>query len=68
MYPLYGLVDMRDSSRIRNEAIRVDLGDQLKLALDVINAAGQIRPLPALEEVGYLLARHLDGIESEPVG
>ena len=65
VYPLYGLVDMRNSSRIRNEAIRADLSDQLQLALDVINAAGQIRPLPALEEVGYLLARHLDGIESE---
>ena len=65
VYPLYGLVDMRNSSRIRNEAIRADLSEQLRLALDVINAAGQIRPLPALEEVGYLLARHLDGIESE---
>ena len=65
VYPLYGLVDMRDSSRIRNEAIRADLGEQLQLALDVINAAGQIRPLPALEEVGYRLAQHLDRIESE---
>jgi len=65
VYPLYGLVDFRDSSRIRNEAIRADLSDQLQLALDVINAAGQIRPLPALEEVGYRLARHLERIESE---
>ena len=65
VYPLYGLVDMRDSSRIRNEAIRADLGEQLQLALEVINAAGQIRPLPALEEVGYRLAQHLDRIESE---
>ena len=65
VYPLYGLVDMRDSSRIRNEAIRADLSEQLGLALDVINAAGQIRPLPALEEVGHLLARQLNGIESE---
>ena len=59
VYPLYGLVDMRDSSRIRNEAIRADLGEQLQMALEVINAAGQIRPLPALEEVGYRLAQHL---------
>ena len=65
VYPLYGLVDMRDSSRTRNEAIRADLREQLQLALDVINAAGQIRPLPALEEVGYRLAQHLDRIESE---
>ena len=65
VYPLYGLVDMRDSSRIRNEAIRGDLSEQLQLALDVINAAGQIRPLLALEEVGYRLAQHLDRIESE---
>ena len=65
VYPLYGLVDMRDSSRIRNEAIRADLGIQLQMALDVINAAGQIRPLPALEEVGYRLAQHLGDLESE---
>ncbi len=65
VYPLYGLVDMRNSSKIRNEAIREDLSEQLQLALDVINAAGQIRPLPALEEVGYRLAKHVDRIESE---
>ena len=65
VYPLYGLSDIRGSSRIRNEAIRADLSAQLQLALDVINAAGQIRPLPALEEVGYLLARHLDHIASD---
>ena len=65
VYPLYALVDMRDSSRIRNEAIRADLSQQLGLALDVINQAGQMRSLPALEEVEHLLTRHLDGIESE---
>ncbi|MCH8811554.1 MAG: GAF domain-containing protein [Gemmatimonadetes bacterium] len=65
VYPLYGLVDMRDSSRIRNEAIGADLGEQLQMALDVINAAGQIRPLPALEEVGYRLAQRIERIESE---
>ena len=64
VYPLYGLSDIRSSSRIRNEAIREDLREQLQLALDVINVAGQIQPLPALEEVGYLLTRHLDQIEA----
>ena len=65
LYPLYGLVDMRDSSRIRNEAIRADLGEQLQMALEVINAAGQIRPLPPLEEVGYRLAQQIEGLESQ---
>ena len=64
VYPLYALADIRDSSRTRNDAIRADLRQQLQLALDVINAAGQIRPLPALEEVGYVVARHIDQIES----
>ena len=64
VYPLYALADIRGSSTIRNEAIRADLSEQLRLALDVINAAGQIRPLPALEEVGYLIASHLEHIES----
>ena len=64
VYPLYALADIRGSSTIRNDAIRADLSEQLQLALDVINAAGQIRPLPALEEVGYLIASHLGRIES----
>jgi hypothetical protein len=64
VYPLYALADIRGSSTIRNEAIRADLSEQLQLALNVINAAGQIRPLPALEEVGYLVASHLESIES----
>jgi hypothetical protein len=65
VYPLYGLVDMRDSSRIRNDAIRADPGEQLQLALDVVNAAGQIRPLPVLEEMVFLLTRQLRRMESE---
>ena len=64
VYPLYALADIRNSSKTRNDAIRADLGDQLRLALDVINAAGQIRPLPVLEEVGYLVSKHLEQIES----
>ncbi|MGH2575461.1 MAG: GAF domain-containing protein, partial [Ignavibacteria bacterium] len=36
VYPLYGLSDIRDSSRYRNAAIQADLIDNLNMAKDVI--------------------------------
>jgi GAF domain-containing protein len=53
VYPLYGLSDLRGSSVHRAAAIQADLLAQLGLARDVLRAAHQARPLPALDELGY---------------
>jgi GAF domain-containing protein len=63
VYPLYGLADIRGSSVQRALAIQVDLLIQLRLAAAVVQAASQARPLPALDELGYRITKHIAQIE-----
>jgi hypothetical protein len=53
VYPLYGATDIRGSSEGRNTAIQADLSDHLSLALDVVKASGEAKPLPLLDELLY---------------
>lgn len=64
VYPLYGLSDIRDSSIQRNRAIQADLIEQLGLALSVIVEASSYQPLPALDELGFRIARFVQTIEA----
>jgi hypothetical protein len=57
VYPLYGVSDIRGSTMERNRAIQNDLTQHLKLALNVVTAANEARPLLVLEE----LAGRVDG-------
>jgi hypothetical protein len=61
--PLYALADIRGSSVQRSLAIQADLLTQLGLAADVVAAASQARSLPALDELGYRIAKHIAQIE-----
>src|SRR5262249_37788097 len=61
--PLYGLADIRGSSVQRSLAIQADLLTQLGLAATVVRAAGQARSLPALDELGYRIDKHVAQIE-----
>ncbi len=63
VYPLYALSDIRGSSTQRSLAIQADLLTQLRLAKDVVQAAHQSRHLPALDELGYRLDKHIARIE-----
>src|SRR5262249_3434090 len=63
VYPLYGLADIRGSSVQRSRAIQADLLTQLGLAAAVFRAARQARFLPALDELGYRIDKHMAQIE-----
>jgi hypothetical protein len=63
IHPLYGLADIRGSSVQRSLAIQADLLTQLRLAAAVVQAAGQARSLPALDELGYRIDKHIAQIE-----
>src|SRR5262249_17843 len=63
VHPLYGLADIRGSSVQRNLAIQADLLTQLGLAAAVVEAARETRFLPALDELGYRIAKHITQIE-----
>jgi GAF domain-containing protein len=63
VHPLYGLADVRGSSVQRALAIQADLLTQLRLAADVVEAAGRARSLPALDELAYRIDKLVAQIE-----
>lgn len=56
--PLFGVSDIRGSSRIRNESIQADLEHQLHLAADVIYTAEKTHSRPVFDELGYRIRKH----------
>ena len=65
VYPLYGLADIRGSSTERNASIQADLLYQLGLALNVLIQIQRVKPLFAIDEVGYRLNQFAAEIEKE---
>jgi hypothetical protein len=63
VYPLYAATDIRGSSVQRNVAVQADLAVHLRLALEVVEAARKIRPLPILDETSYRIERHVRRVE-----
>ncbi len=63
VHPLYGQVDIRESSKARNTAIQRDLMIQLSMVGDVLAAATQQTQLPIYEEVLFRVNRHMDEIK-----
>jgi len=63
VHPLYALADIRGSSVQRGLAIQSDLLTQLGLAAAVVEGAGRARSLPALDELGYRIGKHIAKIE-----
>jgi hypothetical protein len=51
VYPLYGQIDIKDSSKARNLAIQRDLMIQLSTIKDIIFSAWEKNKLPAYEEL-----------------
>jgi hypothetical protein len=62
VYPLYGVSDIRGSTQERNRAIQKDLTQQLNLALEVVTAANEAKPLLILEELAGRIERRMDRI------
>ncbi len=57
VYPLYGASDIRNSSDIRNDAIKNDLKQQLKLAKNTLKALGKAQNFPFLEELEFQVSK-----------
>ncbi|WP_143310633.1 GAF domain-containing protein [Chitinophaga vietnamensis] len=53
VYPLYGAVDIRNSSVEQGNAIREDLQEQLQLIGETLQAIAKEVPLPLLEELQF---------------
>jgi hypothetical protein len=64
VYPLFGQIDIADSSTQRNSAIQNDLIHQLNKVLDIINSAFEVQPLPVYEQLGYRITDSLSHLSS----
>ncbi len=58
VYPLYGAIDIRNSSVERNKAIQQDLIEQLELVEKIIRQAIKERSLPKLRETFYRIRKY----------
>ncbi len=68
VYPLYGVSDIRGSSRMRNAAIQADLYEHLNLARDVLQIGYGCKPLPILDALAYHVGSLIRQIEADGVG
>ncbi len=57
VYPLYGAIDIRNSSVERNNAIQLDLLEQLQMAGDIISKAKHLANFPLLEEMEFRIEK-----------
>lgn len=63
VYPLYGQLDIKGSSTLRNEAVKVDLLTQMDLVTRVLRKAGESNVLPALDELIHRVDRFVHEID-----
>jgi GAF domain-containing protein len=63
VYPLYGAIDVRHSSVIRNQTIQDDLQEQLQLIRDVIVAVIQKKEMPIYDQLIYKIDYFKEGIQ-----
>lgn len=64
VYPLYGAIDVRNSTIERNAALRTDLKVQFTILLDVLNELKQESGFGLLDEKIFLSRKWLDKINS----
>lgn len=63
VYPLYGQIDIKDSSKARNKAIQRDLMIQLSEISKIIAEANKIYQLPIYEELLFRIGKHINNIK-----
>lgn len=59
VYPLYGSIDIRNSSTERSHAIQLDLVEQLELARKVVKKVQSDMPFPLLQEIEFKIDKYI---------
>lgn len=59
VYPLYGAIDIRNSSTERSHAIQLDMVEQLELAARVVKKAQTDMPFPLLQEIEFKIEKYI---------
>ncbi|MCF8713286.1 GAF domain-containing protein [Joostella atrarenae] len=63
VYPLYGQIDIKDSSRARNDATQKDLIIQLEMINNIFNSATKIGKMPIYEEYSFRINSFLKEVK-----
>lgn len=64
VYPMYGAIDIRNSSVERNHSIQLDLLEQLGLANEIIQLAKQENPFPLLDETTFKIRKYIHSVSN----
>lgn len=64
VYPLYGAIDIRNSSIERNKAIQLDMLEQLDMAAAVISKAEKQKAFPLLREINYKIKKYRHSVSN----
>ena len=59
VYPLYGAIDIRNSSVERSQSIQLDFIEQLQMASTLIKKAQDSMQFPLLQEVQFKIDKHI---------
>ena len=62
VHPLYGAIDIRNSSTERNLAIQKDMLEQLEMAGKIVNKAKEESKYPLLEEIDYKIKKYTHSV------
>jgi hypothetical protein len=64
VYPFYGYSDIKDSSLYRNSAIQLDLVENLRMVLAIVNKTSSESTIPILEELSFRITNHIDHLNN----
>lgn len=64
VYPLYGAIDIRNSSIERNNAIQLDLLEQLNQANAIVQKAKEETGFPLLDETTFKLQKYIHAVSN----
>lgn len=59
VYPLYGAIDIRNSSTERSHSIQLDMVEQLEMARSVVKRAQADMPFPLLQEIEFKIDKYI---------
>ncbi|HUR11840.1 MAG TPA: hypothetical protein VM012_10750 [Flavitalea sp.] len=64
VHPLYGAIDIRNSSTERNLAIQKDMLEQLEMAGTIVRKAQEKSKYPLLEEIDYKIRKYTHSVSN----
>jgi len=65
VYPLFGQIDIKGSSKARNSAVQKDLILQLTSISEVINSVVKLEPLPIYEQMKYRIDDYINLVSDQ---